>query len=102
MPCAALSYLGSAYFERHARMAEYRFRKVMGEGLVVLSSIEYGQQIWHRMTLHKAKHCDDCRTLLAVGTECFRPFTNGYNRMHRLCATCVGRLIRKEETCSKR
>lgn len=58
------------------------------DGLVGLSS-EYGRQLWSRCKVRKQHSCQECEQSFPVGSEMYRPITNGYNRMRRLCENCV-------------
>lgn len=59
--------------------------------LLTTSSEEYGEQVWSlcRLRRHKESKCVICgKTLGEFG---FRPITNGYNRIHRICVRHEGK-----------
>lgn len=63
-----------------------------GAGLVRLVSPQYGAQIWARTNrpVRQAQECRICRRTVARGTApMYAPATNGANRMHRICVSCI-------------
>ena len=68
---------------------KYDFVTRMSESLVRLNHPRFGVQIWSRGTSRKPCDCEDCRTTIPKGSRSYRPITNGYNRMHRLCESCI-------------
>jgi hypothetical protein len=69
----------------------YRFGKRLSDGLVGLSHVRYGEQLWSSCATRKARECNDCCKPLPSGAVAFRPLTNAGNRMDRLCVECVAR-----------
>ena len=69
-------------------VADYAFVKRLDAGIVGLSS-SHGRQMFVCGNLRKPKPCALCGVALKVGDRVYRPITNGYNRMHRLCVACV-------------
>ena len=74
-------------------MGRYSLVTVLTDGVVGLSSEEFGRQLWHRCSTRKVQECEMCHWKFGVGSRMYRPITNGYNRMQRLCEDCVDRLI---------
>lgn len=65
-------------------MGVYEIISVEG-GLIETEHPEYKRQVWAlaKLRKHKTSRCAICgREVGAVG---YRPITNGYNRMHRIC-----------------
>ena len=55
-----------------------------------MRSDEYGQQLWTRGKVRaKWKECQVCAKMIAPGELAYSPLTNGFNRMHRIHASCV-------------
>jgi len=67
----------------------YNLITIPGEGLALLSSEKHGRQLWAQCKTRKTHKCHECDTTYPVGTEMYRPITNGYNRMQRICAQCI-------------
>jgi len=76
---------------------EFQCLARMNAGLVRIATDEYGAQLWTRGKARKAKKCELCQQPTPVGAITWKPLTNGYNRMHRLCDTCVSGLAREAE-----
>ena len=72
-------------------VTRYKFVSRLGEGIVGLSS-SYGDQMFVRSKIRKNNSCELCCASLKPGDQAYRPITNGYNRMHRLCVACVQEL----------
>jgi hypothetical protein len=72
---------------------DYTFVKRMNDDLVGLSS-SHGQQLFTRARVRKHRACALCKRKILPGSLAYRPITNGYNRMHRLCVPCVQDLER--------
>jgi hypothetical protein len=73
-----------------ATRAPYRFGKRLNDGLVGLTHPTYGEQLWVAGAVRKrGKECQDCKKMIPAGAMAYRPLTNGYNRMERLCVECV-------------
>ena len=55
------------------------------DGLMLITHPKHGRQLWARCKMrgHKNSRCAICGAV--VGFEAFRPVTNGYNRMERIC-----------------
>jgi hypothetical protein len=70
-------------------MPDYILVKVLSDGLVGLSSEEFGRQLWDRCRTRKTHECQVCHEWSGVGSQMYRPITNGYNRTHRICEDCV-------------
>jgi hypothetical protein len=68
----------------------YVWVKTLGPGLVGLQHPKFGMCLW---TIGKvrghSKPCCVCGGTLAKGVPSYKPVTNGYNRMHRICPLCV-------------
>ena len=83
-------------------LGEFRLLGVLNDDLVRLRTSDvsgnYGAQLWSSIKLSKSKDCVRCETKLTAGARAFKPITNGYNRMHRICASCVERLKPQHET----
>lgn len=61
-------------------------------GVARLTHREYGAQLWTVGKIRKrGKRCVTCWNPLAPGCDAYRPITNGYNRMHRICTACIDR-----------
>jgi len=67
----------------------YTLVSIPGDGLALLSSARYGQQLWVQCKTRKAHQCRECGLICSAGTVMYRPLTNGYNRMERVCVGCV-------------
>jgi hypothetical protein len=72
----------------------YKLAKRLAEGVVVLDHPKYGRTMWvtgktRRSRTRRAPNCEICKTELASGMLAWRPLTNGYNRMHRICVVCL-------------
>lgn len=50
------------------------------------------QQPWTRAKLRKPSECERCRDPIAKGEHAWRPVTNQYNRMWRVCTPCVAKM----------
>lgn len=63
----------------------YEVQGIPSPGVLLISSSEWGVQIWNRarMRTHKTSPCAICG--VEVGVEAYRPVTNLSNRMHRIC-----------------
>lgn len=77
-------------------MTEYILVEILSDGLVGLFSDEYGRQLWSECRVRKQHKCQECGLLFPAGSMMYRPVTNGYNRMQRLCGTCVRHLPRPQ------
>jgi len=75
---------------------DYAFFKRLDAGIVGLSS-SHGRQLFVCGRLRKPKPCALCGVELKVGDRVYRPITNGYNRMHRLCVACITDLEKTKE-----
>lgn len=67
----------------------YQVTRTDFQGLITTYHPEYGEQVWSMSKLtikHKNDECAICRR--SVGDHAYRPFTNGHNRMKRICASC--------------
>lgn len=74
---------------RHIRSYHmYKLVDILADGLVALSS-EYGKQLWCSCKTRKEHKCQECEQLFSIGSAMYRPITNGYNRMQRLCEDCI-------------
>ena len=77
-------------------LRECKLLAVLNEGLIRLSTAEsvrdYGPELWTKVKIRKARKCTNCDSQIPVGASAFSPITHGYNRMHRICMGCVGRL----------
>ena len=73
-------------------MERYCLIELCTDGLARLSSYEYGTQLWTRRVTRKDFYCRVCSFKKTKRTHAFAPLTNGYNRMHRICDTCVTRM----------
>ena len=67
----------------------YSLITIPGDGLALLFSGEYGRQLWVQCKMRKTHKCYECDATYPVGTGMYRPMTNGYNRMQRICAQCI-------------
>ena len=68
---------------------DYRFVTTMGKNLCVLNYQGKSDQIWSCCKVRKTHRCADCGKSFDVGKTMFRPVTNGINRGHRLCPSCM-------------
>ncbi len=71
---------------------KYKLSRVVSEGLILVVSLEYGEQIWHKATCRKHMKCSVSGRDL-YKKEAYRPETNGYNRMDRIDATLIEKTI---------
>jgi len=53
--------------------------------------IRVGDLMWTLCCLRKSKRCFLCDSDLAPKMQAYRPITNGYDRMQRICLTCAER-----------
>jgi hypothetical protein len=68
----------------------YFFVAKLNDGLVRLTSEEYGQQLFSIRKLRKPAECVVCNAKLAVGDRAFADATScAANRMQRICVGCV-------------
>jgi len=58
-------------------------------GFVVLKSVSFPARIWVECTVRKDHRCAVCDEDIEKGQQAHRPVTNGNNRMHRICPTCI-------------
>ena len=65
-------------------MTDYKLEQIWQEDTVILTSSEYGRQIWCKCILRKNNICELTNIKLIKGNKAYRPITNGYNRMHRI------------------
>jgi hypothetical protein len=71
---------------------KYRLVKPISKGLVLIFSLEYGEQLWHKAVCRKHMRCSvSGRDLYKM--EAYRPETNGYNRMDRIDAAIIEKVI---------
>lgn len=63
-------------------------RERLADGLYGVAT-DFGAQVWSRAKLRKAKQCRVCGRRMLVGDRAYRPITNGQNRWHRMCLSCV-------------
>jgi hypothetical protein len=75
----------------------YRFIELKSEGLVVLSHPRYGEQWWFSCKAKKVHECAVSRKPIKVGEVCYRPQTNGYNRMDRIKEHIINYFINGEK-----
>lgn len=68
---------------------EYRFERRFNDKMVSLSSRWNRKQLWTLVGLRRDTECVECKKPLDKVTCAWRPLTNAYNRMHRLCRQCV-------------
>lgn len=67
----------------------YKFITIIGDkdvGLYGLSCDLYRSQMWSICKCRKIHVCQITDEAIQNGDECFRPITNGYNRMERISA----------------
>lgn len=87
-------------------MIELRVAGLLSNKILRIASEEgdraYGPELWTTGKLRKAKACCACKENQPVGSMCFYPITNGYNRMWRLCEGCAARLVRDYEQAQRR
>jgi len=74
----------------------YELSKRLNEGLVGMRSHEHGMQLWTRGKARKVATCRCCESTIERSEVSWRPLTNGYNRMHRICDTCIANLTPTE------
>ena len=65
-------------------MTYYEFVKRLDDNIVVMSSEQYGEQLWSKCKTRKSFTCKEYNIKLPAGTMAYRPQTNGYNRMERI------------------
>ena len=66
----------------------------------LLLALDRQRTLWTACRVRKAHKCRDCRVDIRKGTNAFRPLTNGYGRMTRLCLRCLKEIaveLRHEE-----
>lgn len=68
---------------------EYVVARRLGPKLVALAHPRYGQQLWVMSVSRKPWSCTCCRGPISKGLDCWRPLTNLYNRMKRICPICL-------------
>jgi len=77
-------------------LTDCRLLGVMNEGLVRMDtadfSYNYGKQLWGIVKTRKVARCANCDQEIPKASQVYSPITNGYNRMHRICTTCVEQL----------
>ena len=62
-------------------------------GIIVVWSYEFGDQLWVRFDRTRKTHtCVGCGERIDKKSVGYRPLTNGYNRMLRLCRVCGDRI----------
>lgn len=68
--------------------------EVLCDGLIVLSTWKYGEQLWARASRAQRKvHCCVlCGEETTIDDRLYRPISNSLNRMDRICEQCVGEL----------
>ncbi len=74
------------------RAIVYTLVQTLSDGLVGLFSERYGRQLWSRCRMRKQHNCRGCKEVFSSGSQMYRPVTNGYNRMERLCEGCIREL----------
>lgn len=70
--------------------------KVLDARIVGITHARYGRQLWVLMgvPIRKPQECTICEQRFGPGsTKMFRPVTNGYNRMERICQRCITELV---------
>lgn len=65
-------------------MTIYNVIKILSKDLVVVNSIEYGNQMFSKVKLRKATTCQQTRIKIEKGQFAWRPQTNTYNRGERI------------------
>jgi hypothetical protein len=78
----------------------YSHARHMG-GILIVNLQNKGEQMWHPCKLKKNKDCFRCDNAIGKGGNAYRPITNASNRMHRLCPSCVEKLLQLGEFKSK-
>lgn len=61
--------------------------------LLALSCTRYPRQIWATAITRKNHICSVTGLVINKGAMCYRPLTNGYNRMDRICFKGMNILI---------
>lgn len=51
--------------------------------------VHYLGMVWSLVKLKKPRACKLCKETIACGAMAYRPLTNGYSRMERICQPCV-------------
>jgi hypothetical protein len=51
--------------------------------------IGHDAMLWSACRTRKEHKCHECGMALGKGTRVFRPITEGYRRMQRICTLCV-------------
>ena len=62
--------------------------KWMSPCLVVLRG-SAGTHVWDVVKSRKSHRCEVCSKRTGKGAEVWRPLSNGYNRMLRMCRGCL-------------
>jgi hypothetical protein len=70
-------------------MSDYYFLEHPGDGIYLLFHQEFGRQVWTKAKTRKVWECEVCRKRIEKGQVAYRPITNGYNRMCRICEECM-------------
>jgi hypothetical protein len=55
-------------------------------------------QLWHVVSLRKARECYWCNNEIAVGEQAYAPITHQDNRMRRIHVQCAERMIKRVDT----
>ena len=73
----------------------YRYIEMVSEQIHILTG-RYGAQVWTRGRKRGAPvECEVTGETIESGTECYRPVSNGMNRMHRISKAGMERLQEK-------
>ena len=67
----------------------------------LLLALDGQRMLWTACRVRKAHKCRDCGADIGKRTKAFRPLTNGYGRMYRLCQPCLESIaveVRHEKT----
>ena len=75
---------------------EYVIKAFISDQLFLIWNSRYGSQTWATVRVQKKYSQSPCQICKRpIGSNAFRPITNGYNRSHRICSTCVDNFVKQ-------
>ncbi len=69
--------------------SSYHIDMASTDGVALLTHPRFGRQVWVRSKLRKSCQCAVTGRPLHAGDSAYRPLTNQYNRMQRICEQVI-------------